>query len=163
MITLAALACRGPAPAARDSLVADASSRTAMTNPFSDSLDVSLILPRSPRRGEPIPITFRARNRTARPLDLYLRGRTPTLDVLIARRRTQVVWRRLEGEIIPAILHLRTLAPGEALEVETSWDQRTKADLLEPGEYTAQGLLLAEGEPLESPVVGFQVAGAEAE
>jgi hypothetical protein len=115
-----------------------------------DSLELALVLPARVRAGAPVPIRLRVRNRTERPLDLYLRGRTTTFDVVIAGSDGQVVWRRLEGEVIPAIVHLRTLAPGERLEVEAVWDQRTNAGkAAEPGEYTVRGLLLVEGAPLE--------------
>lgn len=95
---------------------------------------------------------LRAQNVTQRALDLYLRGRTTTFDVVIERAAGGVVWRRLEGEIIPAIVHLRPLAPGERLEVETTWDQRTNDGRpVGPGEYVVDGLLLVEGEPLRTP------------
>jgi hypothetical protein len=101
---------------------------------------------------------LRGQNRTERSIDLYLRGRTTIFDVIVARAAGEVVWRRLEDEIIPAIVHLRTLAPAERFEVVTLWDQRTKrGKTLEPGEYTARGLLLVEGNPLETPSVPFRV------
>ncbi len=124
-----------------------------------DTLALELLLPRSVRAGEPVPMTLRVQNRTARTLDLYLRGRSPTFDVVVARPDGEVVWRRLEGEIIPAIALLRPLAPGERLEIAASWDQRTGRGLITPGNYTARGLLLTEGEPLETADVPFTVAG----
>jgi hypothetical protein len=72
--------------------------------------------------------------------DVYLRGRAITIDVEVTRADGAVVWRRLEGEMIPAIVHLRTLAPGERLEVETTWDQRaTGGKAVEPGDCVAAG------------------------
>jgi len=123
-----------------------------------ESLSLELVLPAQVPAGAPVTITLRGRNGTQRPLDLYLRGRTTTFDVVVAEPGGEVVWRRLEGEIIPTIVQLRTLAPGEQFELEAAWDQRTReGSLLEPGEYTARGLLLVEGEPLETPLASFRI------
>lgn len=123
-----------------------------MTVAGPDSLRLELLLEPRARAGEPVRLRLRAQNVTQHALDLYLRGRTITFDVVIARAAGGVVWRRLEGEIIPAIVHLRPLAPGERLEVETVWDQRTNDGRpVEPGEYVAEGSLLVEGEPLRTP------------
>ncbi|CAN5856985.1 hypothetical protein BH24GEM1_BH24GEM1_00540 [soil metagenome] len=123
-----------------------------------DSLELELVLPGRLQTGQPVSIMLQVRNRTTRALDLYLRGRVPTFDVVIARRGGDVVWRRLEDEIVPAILQLRTLGPSERLELETVWDQRTTLGKpAEPGEYTARGLLLVEGDPLETPAVPFRI------
>jgi hypothetical protein len=105
-----------------------------------------------------LPFTLRVRNQTERTLDLYLRGRTVTFDVIVARAGGDVVWRRLEDEIIPAIVHLRVLKPGERIEVAVTWDQRTRGGgSVAPGEYTARALLLVEGDPLETAPVRFEI------
>jgi hypothetical protein len=123
-----------------------------------DSLGLDLVLPPRVRAGEPVPITLRVQNRTERALDLYLRGRSITFDVVVARPSGEVAWQRLEDEIIPAIVHLRMLAPNEQLELETVWDQRTnKGKPVEPGEYTARGLLLVEGDPPETTLVPLRI------
>jgi hypothetical protein len=128
---------------------------TASMNLASDSLGLDLVLPPRVRVGEPVPIILHVQNRTQRALDLYLRGRTITFDVVIDRPGGEVAWQRLEDEIIPAIVHVRVLPPNERLEIETVWDQRTnQGKPVEPGEYTARGFLLVEGYPLEtSPVL----------
>jgi hypothetical protein len=123
-----------------------------------DSLGLELVLPRQVRAGEPIAIRLRVQNPAGRTRDLYLRGRTITFDVVVARAGGEVVWQRLDNEIIPAIVHLRPLAPGERLEAEAAWDQRTKRGTqLDPGEYVARGFLLVEGDPLETPPAAFCV------
>jgi hypothetical protein len=123
-----------------------------------DSLSLELVLPHRVRAGEPVPIELRVQNLTRRSLDLYLRGRAVTWDVIVARRGGDVVWRRLEDEIIPAIVHLRTLAPGERLEADAVWNQRTnQGRRVEAGEYTARGLLLVDGEPLQTASVPFAI------
>jgi hypothetical protein len=97
-------------------------------------------------------------NQTRHALDLYLRGRDPTFDVVIARPDGAIVWRRLENEIIPAILHIRSLAAAERLELATVWDQRTRqGNAADAGEYTARALLLVEGAPLETEPVAFRI------
>ncbi len=155
-LAVGALACRAERPRAPAAATTSPSHAT-MTDPAPDSLALELVLPRSVRRGETVPVAFRIRNTAGRTLDLYLRGRTPTFDVIVARSGGQVVWRRLEGEIVPAIVHLRALAPGEHLELAALWDQRTSRGPIAPGEYTARGMLLVEGEPLETPDVPFGV------
>lgn len=123
-----------------------------MTTAGTQPLRLELLLPPRVRAGDPVPIRLRAENATNQAIDLYLRGRTTTFDVEVARPDGAIVWRRLEGEIIPAIVHLRVLAPAERLEVEASWDQRaTGGKPADPGEYVVRGLLLLEGEPLRTP------------
>jgi intracellular proteinase inhibitor BsuPI len=108
------------------------------------------VAPRA-RAGAPVRIRLSARNVTQRTVDLYLRGRTLTFDVVITRPGGEVVWRRLEGATIPAIVRLRPLAPGETLEAEATWDQRTNARrVVGPGDYVVEGSLLLEGEPLRA-------------
>lgn len=129
-----------------------------MSDSATDSLDLELQLPARVRAGAPVPIRLRVRNRTGRSLDLYLLGRTTTFDVVIAGSGGKVVWRRLEDEIIPAIVHLHPLAPAEPLEAEAVWDQHTKGGKrVAPGEYTVRGLLLVEGEPLETPPATLRI------
>lgn len=137
-----------------------APARGTAVDPSQDSLGLELVLPPSARQGAPVRITLRARNRSGRPLDLILRGRTATFDVTVAHRGGEVVWRRLEDSIIPAIVHVRTLAPAERLVIRASWDLRTRQRTpLGPGDYEARGLLLVEGEPLRTPPVAFRVVG----
>ncbi len=160
VIAALAPACRSePAaiPADRKAAASTPSDRP-MTGTGSDSLHLELVLPPSVHPGERVPIELRVRNQTARTLDLYLRGRTPTFDVVVTRPDGELVWRRLEDEIIPAILQLRPLASGEQLEVDATWDQRGNSGRpVEPGDYAARGLLLVEGNPLPTPLVPFRV------
>jgi hypothetical protein len=158
-LALAAGACRTERPGGAGP---DAQGGFVVTAGEPDSLRLDLLLEPRVRAGEPVPIRLRAQNVTQRALDLYLRGRTITFDVVIAHAAGDVVWRRLEGEIIPAIVHLRPLAPGERLEVETVWDQRTKdGRAVEAGEYVVHGLLLVEGEPLRTPPKSLTILTAD--
>jgi hypothetical protein len=125
-----------------------------------DSLALELVVPPRVGVGETVPIILRVQNRTQRALDLYLRGRSLAFDVVVARPSGEVVWQRLRDEIIPAIVHLKTLAPAERLEIEAVWDQRSnEGRLVGEGDYTMRGLLLAEGEPLETRPVFLRVEG----
>jgi hypothetical protein len=124
----------------------------AMPAPASDSLHLSLELPHRVAPGEPVPVILRARNVSGRALDLYLRGRTIAFDIVVSDENDEVVWRRLEDELIPAILRIETLDPGEVLEVEERWDQRSNSsDPVPPGSYRVRGLFLTEGDPLITP------------
>jgi hypothetical protein len=112
------------------------------------------VAPVDARVGGKVPVTLRVENRGAKAVDLYLRGRTITFDVVVTREDGSVVWRRLEGEVIPAIVHLRVLRRGEVLELRTQWDQRSNdgATVLS-GRYLLRGQLLMESESLTSPEV----------
>lgn len=133
-------------------------SREAVRESVQDSLDLELVLPPRVRAGERVPVTMRLRNRTGRALDLYLRGRDVTFDVVVTHAGGTVVWRRLEGEIIPAIVQLRTLAPAEQLEFGTEWDQRGGTGrTVDTGDYSARGMLLIEGGQLETPPVPLRI------
>ena len=103
-------------------------------------------------------ISLTVENDTPRTIDLYLRGRAPTFDVIVKRADGEIVWQRLENEIIPAIVSLRTLASAERLELTTVWDQRTgRGRSARTGEYTARGVLLLEGESQETESVPFRI------
>jgi hypothetical protein len=125
-----------------------------------DSLRLSLELPAEVDAGEPVAFVFRVENVSGRTLDLYLRGRTIAFDVIVTRPDGAAVWRRLEGEIIPAILRIETLAPDEALELADTWLQRSDAgDAVPPGEYRVHAELLTESEPLRSAALPLRIRG----
>ena len=67
-------------------------------------------------------ITLRVRNPGDHAIDVYMRGRSPTFDVIISREDGTKVWHLLQNEIIPAIALVRTLAPAEQFEVSAEWD-----------------------------------------
>lgn len=132
----------------------------AVTAPASDSVSIEVELPADVAHGQPIQLVVRARNTTDRQLDLYLRGREPTVDIRVRDAASRVVWERLRDEIIPAIVQLRTLAPGEVLEVRLDWDQRTNdEEPVAPGSYTIRALLLTETEPLWSETHPITIRG----
>jgi len=117
-----------------------------------DSLSLRLEMPERVATDEPVPITLEVRNVTDRSIDLYLTGRPIAFDLVVTEEDGEVVWRRLEGEVIPMVLRIETLEPGVALEFEETWDQRSNAgEFVPPGTYTVRGKLLTEDEPLVTP------------
>lgn len=131
---------------------------TGVTPAPPDTLELRLEAPDRVPVGAPVRFTFRARNPGTREVALYLLGREPTLDLEISHAGGAPAWRRLEGEIIPAILRVRILGPGEGLETPAAWDQRTAAGTAaEPGDYLAIGRLLVEGGTLAAPPVSFRI------
>ena len=116
---------------------------------------VIIHVPENAEAGAAIPITMRVENRSNEPLELYLRGREPTCDFIVTSSDGDVVWRRLEGQIIQAILRFEVLAPGQVLEFRDTWDQKDNAGKrVAPGVYVVRGAVLAEGSStLDSPAV----------
>jgi Intracellular proteinase inhibitor len=147
------------AQAAGDRESVSQGTRSGMAAPPAESLRLEIDVAPQARAGEPVPITLRARNAGPKPLELQLRGRTVTFDITIARARGAIVWRRLEGQTVPAILQVWELAPGESLEVRHEWDQRSNDGVpVGPGLYEVHGSLLMAGpRPLESPAAPLRI------
>jgi len=132
--------------------------RPGVTVPSPDSLELDLQVPDTVRIGDPVPIVLTITNRTTRRLALYLRGREITFDVTVSRPGGALVWRKLEGEVIPAIVRLEELAPGAVLTVRDSWHQRDQAGRpVPPGEYQVGVEVLTEGQPLRAPAVRLRI------
>jgi len=98
-----------------------------------DSLALRLDVPDSVASGRPVTIRFHIDNVSGRNVDLYLLGREVTFDVIVRARDGSPVWRRLENEVVPAILRVESLAPGGTLDLEATWDQRAGSGELVPG------------------------------
>jgi hypothetical protein len=123
----------------------------------SDSMRVEIVVPPSVAAGAPVPIAIRIGNTAGRPIELHLQGRTVTFDLTV-RRGDAVVWRRLEGEAVPAILQLRMLAPGEVLELKDTWQQQDKAGRrVAPGEYSVSGAVPTDSAPILAGPVRFTI------
>jgi hypothetical protein len=122
-----------------------------------DSMRVEIVVPPRVAAGEPVPIAIRIANTADRPIELHLQGRTVVFD-LIVRKGDMVVWRRLQGQSVPAILQLRMLAPGEAMELKDTWEQQDDAGRrVGPGEYRVSGEIPTDGEPLRAGPVSLTV------
>jgi hypothetical protein len=130
-----------------------------MTRSFDGNPIVTLHVPASAASGAAVPITMRVENKSGVPLELYLRGRDIAYDFIVTASDGDIVWRRLEGQIVQAILRLEALAPGQVLEFRDSWDQRDGAGkLVAPGLYTVRGTVLSDGPlTLESSAVPFRI------
>ncbi len=126
------------------------------------SLRLEIDLPPRVTTGEPVPITLRATNAGAGPLELYLMGRSVTFDITVADSAGTVVWRRLEGETVPAILQVRILAPGDSLQLDHAWNQHTnRGRPVEPGTYTVTAAILTDGQPLRTPTAPLRIMPRE--
>jgi Intracellular proteinase inhibitor len=109
-----------------------------------DSLRRELIAPERARAGRPVEIVLRVTNITARPLDLSLQGREIVFDVAVTNPQGGEVWRRLKGQNVQAILQLKTLAPGEALELRSTWTPPASAH----GEHTISADIKTDAAPI---------------
>jgi hypothetical protein len=68
------------------------------------------------------------------------------------------VWRRLLGATVSTILGIRTLEPGQSLELEDTWPQRTNAGKpVAPGEYMVSGSILTDREPLRTQATRLRI------
>lgn len=107
---------------------------------------VSLVVPDTVARGAKVPIMIRVTNTTSAPLDLYLRGRDIAFDITITGSTGVELWRRLEGETVLAIIQIKTLGPGETLELGHEWDQRSNSGRTAvAGVYKLRGSVLTDG------------------
>jgi hypothetical protein len=109
---------------------------------LADSMTLDIKLPAEVPVGHPVPITLRLTNTGRAPLTVYFQGRPVAFDIIVSRRDGTVVWRRLKGAVISAILQVRTLAPAETLEFQDTWSQKTNnGDPVSPGDYLVTGVL----------------------
>jgi hypothetical protein len=123
-----------------------------------DSLRITLQAPRDVAAGAEIPFTIRIQNVSAREVFVSLRGRPVAFDLIVARPDGTVVWRRLGGDAISAILATAVLQPGESLELSDIWDQRASNGTRVPaGEYRVRGEALAPGKPLQTDTVTLRI------
>jgi hypothetical protein len=134
--------------------------QTPMTGSAQHPVQLRLDAPNTARVGERVSLTIIVENPTDRPVDLYLRGRQIAFDVVVTDSDGVVVWRRLEGEIIPAIVQLKSLAPREVLALRTTWEQRSnRGRPLAAGLYSVRGLVLTDDAqaPLETAAVELRI------
>jgi hypothetical protein len=123
-----------------------------------DSMQVQLVVPPKVAVGQPVPIALRIRNTQDRPITLYLQGRPVAFDLVVEQPDGEVVWRRLEGATVSAILGVRTLAPGEVLDLKESWKQVTRTGRrVSPGEYSVSGSVLTDREPIRAGPVPLRI------
>jgi hypothetical protein len=106
--------------------------------------------------GRPVTISLIVEHPGPDALELYLQGRSATFDVEVRDAAGALVWRRLEGAVLQAILQLRVLWPGERFVLHASWDQRDQSGApVPPGEYRLRGFLLTDA---PQPIATEEVA-----
>lgn len=124
-----------------------------------ESLHFTIVAPARALAAEPVHITLRLTNVTAHPVEAYLVGRVIAFDIVIAREDGTVVWRRLQGATVASILQVRTLQPGETMELSDVWPQRgNDGKPVAPGTYDVWGLLPSDApEPRRTPTVKLRI------
>jgi hypothetical protein len=113
---------------------------------------LDIAVPPEVRRGDSVPIVLRLIYDGATQVEVPLQGRPVAFDVKITRPDGALVWRRLEGETVTAILQLRVLPAGDTLVFHGSWDQRDVG-----GAHLAPGGLIVRGVVAYDPPPGFEV------
>jgi hypothetical protein len=114
-------------------------------------MQLEITMPAEVTQAEPVPVTLRLTNTSHQPITVYLTGRPTAFDIEVANENGNVVWRRLAGKTVPAILGVRTLTPGESLRFSESWGQRDQAGRQVPrGTYSVTGVLPTDAEPIRS-------------
>jgi hypothetical protein len=122
---------------------------------------VWLEAPDTVSRGTRVKLRLILLNDSDSAVDLCLRGREPTMEVVVNDENGETVWRRLAGEMIPAVLQLRSLAPGEQLDVSADWDLRVDGTLVAPGAYLVRASLVAEDQVLEASPVRLDITSGD--
>jgi len=117
-----------------------------------DSMRFEIVVPDSVRAGDPVPVMLRLTNTGEGRLTVYLQGRPIAFDVTVRRLDGTIVWRRLEGEVVSAILAVRQLAPGATLDFAEVWRQVSNTgEAVPPGDYRVTGALPTDApEPLQT-------------
>lgn len=130
-----------------------------------DSVTFRVHAPSSVRAGDPVPIELVLTNRTERPLTIELQGRPLAFDISVRRADGGEVWRRLEGQVISAVLAVRELAPADSLTFEAVWDGRLRDGRpAPPGQYRITGSLPTDTpEGLTTPAASLQILAVHAE
>jgi hypothetical protein len=128
-----------------------------------DTTRITLTVPESAAVGDSIEITAAVENVSDRAITLYLRGREPTFDIQVTNDTGRIVWRRLQDEIIPAVLRVATLDPGARITSTFTWNLRAQnGDALRADTYQISAhLLLETGRSSSAPIV-FRVRARDA-
>jgi hypothetical protein len=118
-----------------------------------DSMRFEIVAPDSVPAGEPVPILLRLSNPGRETITVYLQGRPIAFDITVSDGEGRVVWRRLAGKVVTAILAVRELEPGATLEFRDVWPQVDgSGEPIASGDYVLSGSLLTDHpEPLRTP------------
>jgi hypothetical protein len=120
---------------------------------------LELSAPNEVPHGAPVPLALRLVNHAAQPATVYLQGRPTAFDVTVKNADGAVVWRRLDGQVVPAILGVQQIDPGAALSFDDVWlQQDNRGTPVPPGRYSIQAALPTDGpEPFLSAVVSIHL------
>ena len=122
------------------------------------SLTVSLLAPDAVPSGNDLSFEVVLRNETDDTVVAHLHGREIVWDVVVTDSAGEVLWQRLSGAIIPAILRLDTFAPGESRRFHTTWDRRDpEGRRVGPGTYFAKARVPSDAGDLLSPEVVIRI------
>lgn len=122
------------------SLVAAAVLMTATAPGPGDPLRLDLVVPAQVRAGDSVLVILRLVNPSDRPVPAYFLGREITFDIVVTGEDGRTVWRRLAGAVVPSILQVKTLGPGETLELQDTWRLQDAAGKpVPPGVYLIHG------------------------
>lgn len=92
-----------------------------------------------------MPIVLRLRNASDAAAEVQFAGRRIAFDIVVKNEQGAVVWQRLAGAVMQAILRIQTLAPDEIIELRDVWRPNT------PGRYEIQGAVpLVEPAPVRT-------------
>lgn len=135
------------------------SAEDTMADTPSDSLRLDLVVPTRVTAGAPVAMTLRVENVAGRPLDLYLMGRSIAFDLIVEDGAGAEIWSRLHDQVLQQILRVEHLAPGDTLDLEDTWTQRSNDGSPVPqGDYRVRGKLFTEGDPLTAGPAPLRIA-----
>jgi len=117
--------------------------KTSVSTPV-DSLNRELIVPATAAAGASVPIVLRVTNIRHDSLDLSLQGREIAFDVTVTDEQGAQVYHRLAGKKLEAILQLKTLRPGESLELSDTWRAPSSAG----GDYIVNAEIKTDAQPI---------------
>jgi hypothetical protein len=107
----------------------------------SKALTLQLDIPTPTPAGKPISLKLTLQNTSNEPVQVYLGGRPP-YDFIVTSANGAELWRWSEGQVVQAILEVKTLGAREELMYDVDWalqDQSGKP--LSPGTYLVRGAI----------------------
>lgn len=115
-------------------------------------LTLHLDVPAQARVGAPVQLKITLRNTSTQPTNIMLGGRPP-FDFIVTTPEGVEVWRWSRDQVIQAILEMRTMEPGAAMEYDAEWPLTSNDGTpVAPGPYLVRGLLNTDPpEKLETP------------
>jgi len=119
-----------------------------------DTLKLELSVPGDVPSGAPVEVRLEITNISDRAVDLHLTGREIAFDIMVKDAADRTVWRRLSGVATQSILQLKTLMPGESLELSDTWKHRFPPP---PGQYAVTAEIPTDAAPLRFGPVSLRI------